>query len=115
MRGEVVHGDKRGRDLGYPTANLIPQETLVCPGHGVYAARVGDVCAAVNVGVRPTFGMGLALLVEAFLIDWEGDLYGTEMRLDFIQRLRGERRFDSAQELIDQMAIDVAQARELCR
>jgi riboflavin kinase/FMN adenylyltransferase len=114
MRGEVVHGDKRGRDLGYPTANLIPDETLVCPGHGVYAARVGDVSAAVNVGVRPTFGMGLSLLVEAFLIDWQGDLYGTEMRLDFVERLRGERRFDSAQELIDQMAIDVQQARELC-
>jgi riboflavin kinase/FMN adenylyltransferase len=115
MRGEVVHGDKRGRELGFPTANLIPDEALVCPGHGVYAARVGDVAAAVNVGVRPTFGMGLALLVEAYLIDWAGDLYGTEMRLDFLARLRGERRFDSAQELIDQMQLDVAQARELCR
>jgi riboflavin kinase / FMN adenylyltransferase len=113
MRGEVVHGDKRGRELGYPTANLIPDEALVCPGHGVYAARVGDVPAAVNVGVRPTFGMGLSLLVEAYLIDWEGDLYGTEMRLDFLTRLRGERRFDSAQELIDQMRLDVQQARAL--
>jgi riboflavin kinase/FMN adenylyltransferase len=113
LRGEVVHGDKRGRDLGYPTANLIPADGLVCPGHGVYAARVGDVAAAVNVGVRPTFGMGLALLVEAYLLDWEGDLYGSEMRLDFLTRLRGERRFDSAQELIDQMALDVQQTREL--
>ena len=113
LRGEVAHGDKRGRELGYPTANLIPDDALVCPGHGVYAARVGDVAAAVNVGVRPTFGMGLHLLVEAYLIDWEGDLYGTEMRLDFLQRLRGERRFDSAQELIEQMSIDVQQTREL--
>jgi riboflavin kinase / FMN adenylyltransferase len=114
MRGTVAHGDKRGRELGYPTANLIPDEELVCPGHGVYAARVGEVAAAVNVGVRPTFGMGLSLLVEAYLIDWEGDLYGTEMRLDFLTRLRGERRFDSAEELVEQMAIDVRQTRELC-
>jgi riboflavin kinase / FMN adenylyltransferase len=86
----------------------------VCPGHGVYVARAGDATAAVNVGVRPTFGMGLSLLVEAYLLDRDEDLYGTELRLEFITRLRGERRFDSAQELIDQMAIDVAQARELC-
>jgi riboflavin kinase/FMN adenylyltransferase len=114
MRGPVVHGDKRGRELGYPTANLVPDEALVCPGHGVYVARAGDATAAVNVGVRPTFGMGLSLLVEAYLLDRDEDLYGTELRLEFISRLRGERRFDSAQELIDQMAIDVAQARELC-
>jgi riboflavin kinase / FMN adenylyltransferase len=114
MRGPVVHGDKRGRELGFPTANLVPDEGLVCPGHGVYVARAGDAIAAVNVGVRPTFGMGLSLLVEAYLLDRDEDLYGTELRLEFITRLRGERRFDSAQELIDQMAIDVAQARELC-
>jgi riboflavin kinase / FMN adenylyltransferase len=114
MRGAVVHGDKRGRELGYPTANLVPDDALVCPGHGVYVARAGDATAAVNVGVRPTFGMGLSLLVEAYLLDRDEDLYGTELRLEFITRLRGERRFDSAQELIDQMAIDVAQARELC-
>lgn len=114
MRGTVVHGDKRGRELGFPTANLVPDERLVCPGHGVYVARAGDACAAVNVGVRPTFGMGLSLLVEAYLIDRDVDLYGTELRLDFLTRLRGERRFDSAQELIDQMQLDVAAARELC-
>jgi riboflavin kinase / FMN adenylyltransferase len=114
MRGPVVHGDKRGRELGFPTANLIPDEALVCPGHGVYVARAGDACAAVNVGVRPTFGMGLSLLVEAYLLDRDEDLYGTELRLEFVTRLRGERRFDSAQELIDQMELDVAQARERC-
>ncbi len=114
MRGEVVHGDRRGRELGYPTANLIPEEQLVCPGHGVYVARAGDACAAVNVGVRPTFGMGLSLLVEAFLLDRQVDLYGRQLRLDFIARLRGERRFDSAEALIEQMAIDVAQARDVC-
>jgi riboflavin kinase/FMN adenylyltransferase len=111
LRGEVVHGDKRGRDLGFPTANLVPDESLVCPGHGVYVARCGEACAAVNVGVRPTFGMGLALLVEAYLLDTTTDLYGTELRVEFLTRLRGERRFDSAEELIAQMQDDVVGAR----
>jgi riboflavin kinase/FMN adenylyltransferase len=114
MRGPVVHGDKRGRELGFPTANLVPDELLACPGHGVYVARAGEHCAAVNVGVRPTFGMGLSLLVEAYLLDFDEDLYGSELRLDFLTRLRGERRFDSAQELIDQMQLDAAAAREMC-
>jgi riboflavin kinase / FMN adenylyltransferase len=111
LRGEVVHGDKRGRELGFPTANLVPVEALVCPGHGVYVARAGDACAAVNVGVRPTFGMGLALLVEAYLLDTNEDLYGTELRLEFLTRLRGERRFDSAEELIAQMNDDITDTR----
>jgi riboflavin kinase/FMN adenylyltransferase len=114
LRGTVVHGDKRGRELGYPTANLIPDEHLACPGHGVYVAGAGEWCAAVNVGVRPTFGMGLSLLVEAHLLDCDLDLYGRELRLDFRARLRGERRFDSAAELIEQMDRDVKQARALC-
>lgn len=111
MRGEVVHGDKRGRELGFPTANLVPDESLVCPGHGVYVARAGGACAAVNVGVRPTFGMGLSLLVEAYLLDTSPDLYGSELRLEFLTRLRGERRFDSAEQLVAQMHDDVAQTR----
>jgi len=111
LRGEVVHGDKRGRELGFPTANLVPDEGLVCPGHGVYVARAGDACAAVNVGVRPTFGMGLALLVEAYLLDTTADLYGSELRLEFLTRLRGERRFDSAEELVAQMNDDVVHTR----
>jgi riboflavin kinase / FMN adenylyltransferase len=111
LRGEVVHGDKRGRELGFPTANLIPDDSLVCPGHGVYVARCGETCAAVNVGVRPTFGMGLALLVEAYLLDTSTDLYGAELRLEFLTRLRGERRFDSAQGLIAQMHADVEDTR----
>ncbi len=111
LRGEVVHGDKRGRELGFPTANLVPDEALVCPGHGVYVARAGEACAAVNVGVRPTFGMGLALLVEAYLLDTTADLYGTELRLEFLTRLRGERRFGSAGELIAQMNDDIADTR----
>ena len=74
--GEVVTGDRRGRELGFPTANIVPDEELVCPGHGVYAARADGRCAAVSVGVRPTFGTGRAVLVEAFLLDLDVDLYG---------------------------------------
>jgi riboflavin kinase/FMN adenylyltransferase len=114
LRGEVVKGDQRGRTLGFPTANLVPDEALVCPGHGIYAARTPEACAAVSIGVRPTFGTGRALLVEAYLLDWDQDLYGRELRIDFLARLRGERRFDSPEALIEQMRIDVARTRELC-
>ncbi|MBV9605660.1 MAG: bifunctional riboflavin kinase/FAD synthetase [Solirubrobacterales bacterium] len=115
LRGEVVQGDQRGRTLGFPTANLVPDEALVCPGHGIYAARTREACAAVSIGVRPTFGTGRALLVEAYLLDWEEDLYGRELRIDFLARLRGERRFDSPEALIEQMRVDVARTRELCQ
>ena len=115
MRGIVVAGDRRGRTLGYPTANLVPDPALVCPGHGVYACLADGRPAAVSVGVRPTFDSGRGVLVEAYVIDWEGDLYGRELRLEFLTRLRGERRFESAQALADQMARDVEQAREACR
>ena len=115
LRGPVVAGDRRGRTLGFPTANLVPDEALVCPGHGIYAARTPEACAAVSIGVRPTFGTGRALLVEAYLLDWDRDLYGQELRIDFLARLRGERRFDSPEALIEQMQIDVQQTRELCR
>ncbi|HWX87584.1 MAG TPA: bifunctional riboflavin kinase/FAD synthetase [Solirubrobacteraceae bacterium] len=113
MRGEVVHGDERGRELGFPTANLIPDDTLVCPGHGVYACLADGRPAAVNVGVRPTFLTGRGELVEAYVLDFEGDLYGRQLRLDFLSRLRGERRFSSAEDLIEQMHLDVARAREI--
>jgi len=114
LRGPVVHGEKRGRDLGFPTANLVPDDAYACPGHGVYAAFVDGRPAAVNVGVRPTFETGLGLLVEAHVIDWEGDLYGTELRLEFVARLRGERRFESPEALAAQMERDVARALALC-
>ncbi len=114
LRGEVVPGDRRGRELGYPTANLVPDEALVCPGHGVYAARADGTCAAVSVGVRPTFGTGQAVLVEAYLIDREVDLYGQTLRIDFLSRLRGELRFDTAEALVEQMGRDVEQTRRRC-
>jgi riboflavin kinase / FMN adenylyltransferase len=115
MRGEVVAGDKRGRELGFPTANLVPDQALIQPGHGIYAARASfggeQRCAAVNVGVRPTFKTDLVVLVEAFLLDWEGDLYGQQLTIEFLARLRGERRFSSADALIEQMHRDVDGAR----
>jgi riboflavin kinase / FMN adenylyltransferase len=112
VEGEVVHGDKRGRDLGFPTANLVPRNGYVTPGHGVYACRTGDGhVAAVNVGVRPTFVTGRGELIEAYLLDFDGDLYGSELRLEFLKRLRGEKRFASVDALIDQMRADVDEAR----
>ena len=114
LRGEVVPGDRRGRELGFPTANIVPDEALVHPGHGVYVALADGGCAAVNVGVRPTFGTGRAVLVEAYILDRDVDLYGTTLRVEFVRRLRGERRFASAEALVEQMRLDVQQARELC-
>ena len=115
LEGEVVSGDRRGRELGIPTANIVPDDRLVVPGHGVYAAWARGHAAAVNVGVRPTFETGRELLVEPHLIDFEGDLYGQILRVGFVERLRGERRFGSAEELVEQMWQDVDQAREICR
>jgi riboflavin kinase/FMN adenylyltransferase len=117
MRGDVVHGDKRGRQLGYPTANLVPDDAYVLPGHGVYACladgQAGLHLAAVNVGVRPMFETGRGELVEAHLLDFAGDLYGTDLRLTFLHRLRGERRFDSVDALVEQMGRDVGETRRL--
>ena len=118
LRGEVVHGDQRGRELGFPTANLVPDEKLACPGHGVYACiaeseRSGIHPAAVSIGVRPTFKTGRGELIEAYILDFAGDLYGGELRLRFLERLRGERRFNDAQALIEQMHRDVERTREI--
>jgi len=114
LRGTVVGGDRRGRELGFPTANVVPDERLANPGHGVYACLANGVPAAVNVGVRPTFESGRGELIEAHLIDFDGDLYGSELRLQFLEKLRGERRFASVDALIEEMQRDVARARTLC-
>lgn len=113
FEGEVVHGDKRGRELGMPTANLVPDDAHVCPGHGVYAAWAHGYPAAVNVGVRPTFDTGRGLVVEAHLIGFDGDVYGETLRIAFLERLRGERRFESVDELVDQMNRDVEDAKRI--
>jgi riboflavin kinase/FMN adenylyltransferase len=116
--GEVTEGDRRGRTLGFPTANLLPRDGYVVPGHGVYACRARTAdgvvhVAATNVGVRPMFVTGRGELIEAFLVDFEGDLYGTQLRVEFLKRLRGEKRFDSVEALIEQMARDVEDARAI--
>jgi riboflavin kinase / FMN adenylyltransferase len=114
VEGKVVEGDQRGRELGFPTANLVPDDRLAIPGHGVYAAFANGVPAAVNVGVRPTFDTGRGLLIEAYLIDHDEDLYGSTLRVAFVDRLRGERRFAGVEELIAQMQIDVEDAKRVC-
>ena len=114
--GEVAHGDKRGRTLGYPTANLVPREGYATPGHGVYACRARTAdgtwhAAATNVGVRPMFESGLGELIEAYLLDFDGYIYGQPLRVEFLRRLRGGKRFESVDALLEQMALDVQATR----
>jgi riboflavin kinase/FMN adenylyltransferase len=113
FEGQVVEGDRRGRELGMPTANIVPDDALVTPGHGVYAAWAHGHPAAVNVGVRPTFDTGRGLLVEAYLLDFDGDLYGQTLRIAFLERMRGEKRFESVDDLVAQMRADVVDARAI--
>ncbi|MDP9494950.1 MAG: bifunctional riboflavin kinase/FAD synthetase [Actinomycetota bacterium] len=112
----VVDGDKRGRDIGFPTANLQPPERKVIPSNGVYAAfallRETRHLAAVNVGVRPTFG-GSDLVVEAYLLDFDDDCYGETMTLEFVERLRPELKFAEVSELVEQMSVDVEMVRDV--
>jgi riboflavin kinase/FMN adenylyltransferase len=115
LSGEVAHGDKRGRELGFPTANLVPDEALALPGHGVYACLANGLPAAVSVGVRPTFQTGRGELIEAYILDFDEDIYGRELRVDFLERLRGERRFASSEALIEQMHRDVEQTRRVAQ
>ncbi|CAN5129808.1 bifunctional riboflavin kinase/FAD synthetase [soil metagenome] len=121
LEGVVVRGDQRGRDLGFPTANLQVDERAAFPAKGVYAGRFrlpgdgGWHDAAISVGVNPTFGGTSSLRVEAFLIDYQGDLYGTEAAIEFTHRLRDEQRFEHVDDLVTQMHADVDQARQLLR
>jgi len=118
LSGLVVHGDARGRGLGFPTANIDYPREKILPSNGVYAcwATVDGrrYRAAVNVGIRPQFHTGAgAPLVEAYLLDFDADLYGVEVRLDFVARLRDEQRFSSVPELVNQIRRDVLSTREL--
>ena len=116
LAGRVIEGDKRGRDLGFPTANIEPHPRACLPGNGVYAGWwVWDgrrLPAAINVGVRPTFKEGAAPLCEVHVLDFDGDLYGELGEVEFVYRLRAELRFDSAEALIQQMNEDVRYTRE---
>jgi riboflavin kinase/FMN adenylyltransferase len=114
VEGEVVTGDQRGRELGFPTANIVPDDRFVHPGHGVYAAFADGLPAAVNIGVRPTFDSGRGVLIETYILDQDVDLYGRNLRVAFVERLRGEKRFDSADELIEEMKRDVEKTRAVC-
>jgi len=114
VEGEVVKGDQRGRELGFPTANFVPDDRLAIPGHGVYAAFADGVPAAVNVGVRPTFESGRGVLIETYLIDRDEDLYGKTLRVAFVERLRGEKRFPDVDDLVAQMQRDVEDAKRVC-
>jgi riboflavin kinase/FMN adenylyltransferase len=114
FEGTVVKGDQRGRELGFPTANQIPDDRLVIPGHGVYAAFADGAPAAVNVGIRPTFESGRGVLIETYLIDRTEDLYGKNLRVAFVERLRGEKAYSDVDELVAQMQRDVEDARRVC-
>ena len=113
LDGVVVKGDGRGRSIGWPTANVDTHGELL-PASGVYAVRVrasdGWHGGAANIGTKPTFG-GSAVTVEVHLLDWSGDLYGQEVRVEFLERLRAERRFASVSELTAQIQRDVEAAR----
>ncbi len=114
LSGRIVHGDERGRDLGFPTANLqVPRERLL-PATGVYVCRAhldaGTFGAVTNIGTRPTFDHHLPT-VEAFLLDFSGDIYGRTMSLELLKRLRPELKFPSAAALIEQMRRDEVAAR----
>jgi riboflavin kinase / FMN adenylyltransferase len=110
IEGTVVAGDARGGTLGYPTANLAVPTELLVPAYGIYAGLVGEHRAAISIGVNPHYG-GEERRVEAFLLDFEGDLYGQRLVVELWQRLRDERAFGSEQELIDQIGRDVEATR----
>jgi riboflavin kinase/FMN adenylyltransferase len=119
VTGEVVRGAGRGRGLGIPTANLRPEGELL-PRTGIYAARARTLdgaverAAAVSVGTNPTFVPGASeITIEAYLLDFDGDLYGKRLRLELLARLREERRFASADELVAQIKNDIARTREI--
>jgi len=116
-KGRVVHGDSRGKGLGFPTANL--SLSGLHPARGVYVVQVAvsdsseaDLWGVANLGVQPTFN-GRQFRAEVHLLDYDEDLYGKELTVRFVDRIRGEKKFDSAQELVDRIGLDVLEAREL--
>jgi riboflavin kinase / FMN adenylyltransferase len=116
VRGEVVVGDRRGRTIGFPTANVEPGPEVVIPARGVYAGLVEAdgkrMAACTNVGVAPTFGERESR-IEAHVLGFDGDLYGKVVEVEFLRRIRGEKRFGGVEELVAQIGRDVAEARRI--
>ncbi|MDP6665893.1 MAG: bifunctional riboflavin kinase/FMN adenylyltransferase [Dehalococcoidia bacterium] len=121
ISGTVATGERRGQELGFPTANIEPDSNIVIPANGIYATLAGvegtaagaEFLAATSIGVRPTFEIDGRRTVEAFLLDFDGDLYTQRLRLEFVTRLRSEVAFESAEQLVEQMNKDVAQTRQV--
>jgi riboflavin kinase/FMN adenylyltransferase len=117
IEGPVAGGDERGRELGFPTANIDQDPGLTVPDNGIYATFAtvdGNTCqAATSIGVRPTFEADGTRKIEAFLLDFDGDLYTKQLRLEFVTRLRGEVAFESVKQLVAQMNKDVKQTRQI--
>jgi riboflavin kinase/FMN adenylyltransferase len=114
VSGVVVAGDARGGTLGFPTANIRPEPGVVVPGFGIYAGAAGTTRAAISIGTNPHYG-GEERRVEAFLLDFDGDLYGQELTIELWARLRDEQAFASEAELIEQIARDVEATRQAQR
>ncbi len=114
VEGTVVVGDERGGTLGFPTANLAVAPQLLVPAYGIYAGAALGARSAISIGTNPHYG-GLERKIEAFLLDFEGDLYGQRLVVELWQRLRDERAFDSEQALIDQISRDVEATRAAVR
>lgn len=119
LHGKVVHGDRRGRRIGYPTANIeVEDRRKVVPAVGVYAVRAGVagreemLDGMMNIGYRPTFGEN-RLTLEVHILDFEGDLYDQDLRVEFVARLRDERKFDSVEALVEQLSNDRARCNKL--
>jgi riboflavin kinase/FMN adenylyltransferase len=112
--GLVIEGDQRGRKLGFPTANLEPLPELAIPGDGIYMTTADNskiMPAVTNIGIRPTFKNGQKRLIETNILDYSGDLYHKKISIDFIARIRDEKKFDTVDDLTKQMARDVATVR----
>ncbi len=116
LTGKVISGDRRGRQLGFPTANVDVSKTMAHPGDGIYAtwAVVDGVrkAAATSIGVRPTFGL-TERLVEVYILDFEGDLYGWDLEVQFVDKLRDQETFTSLDALVEQINRDVADTRQM--
>ncbi|MDE2987052.1 MAG: bifunctional riboflavin kinase/FAD synthetase [Chloroflexota bacterium] len=117
LHGPVVVGFKRGRSIGFPTANVAIGNDRSIPAPGVYATiahlESGPVPSVTNIGMRPTFDDGGGLSIECHIIDFDEDIYGTDLRVEFVERLRGERKFDGVDALVAQIGRDRDAAREL--